>query len=395
MKVIILANNQCQNLYPFTEFLPQFLLKINNKPIIEYFLDYLISKKYIENINIITDFMSNKFNYLTEKYKNVKIIKNKDFKKENNLLIIKNNIYLKNKKIYLNNLVFIKNHSIKIIKNNSQKINSLEDLINANIITKYSIIKQLLLLNKNKIKISDGWSNKNFLIDINGNKKIFRINNSKSTINRNNEIIVNNIIKKFNITPETTFMGQNFKISNYIENCRYINGNNINEVREFIKILKKLHKIKFKKEYNIDKILIKDLILDYEKLPKSTKLEESYRTFIMKYVKDFDKQEFVLIHGDFTKENILVTHGKIKLIDFEYCRFSNKYWDIASFIDENNVNIKTFISIYRNLSEIKIKRMIAVINYFWGLWAINNNLIEYGNNRINKCKNIIINLEKK
>ena len=378
MKVIILADGINQNLQPFTEFLPQSLLKINNKPLIEYFLDYLTNKKYIAT-----------------KYKKVKILKNKNFKKENYLLIINDNIYLKDNKIYLNNLLLIKNNKTKNIHNSSQEICRLEELINANIITKYSIIKQLLLLNKNKIKISDGWSNKNFLIDINGNKKVFRINNSKSTINRNNEIIVNNIIKKFNITPETTFMGQNFKISNYIENCRYINGNNINEVREFIKILKKLHKIKFKKEYNIDKILIKDLILDYEKLPKSTKLEESYRTFIMKYVKDFDKQEFVLIHGDFTKENILVTHGKIKLIDFEYCRFSNKYWDIASFIDENNVNIKTFISIYRNLSEIKIKRMIAVINYFWGLWAINNNLIEYGNNRINKCKDIIINLEKK
>lgn len=395
MKVIILADGINQNLQPFTEFLPQSLLKINNKPLIEYFLDYLTNKKYIKSIDIITNFMSENFSYLATKYKKVKILKNKNFKKENYLLIINDNIYLKDNKIYLNNLLLIKNNKTKNIHNSSQEICQLEELINAKIITKYSIIKQLLLVNKNKIKISDGWSNKNFLIDINGNKKIFRINNSKSTINRNNEIIVNNIIKKFNITPETTFMGQNFKISNYIENCRYINGNNINEVREFIKILKKLHKIKFKKEYNIDKILIKDLILDYEKLPKSTKLEESYRTFIMKYVEDFDKQEFVLIHGDFTKENILVTHGKIKLIDFEYCRFSNKYWDIASFIDENNVNIKTFISIYRNLSEIKIKRMIAVINYFWGLWAINNNLIEYGNNRINKCKDIIINLEKK
>lgn len=114
----------------------------------------------------------------------------------------------------------------------------------------------------------------------------------------------------------------------------------------------------------------------------------------MKYIKDFDKQKKVLIHGDFTKENILVKDNQIKLIDFEYCRFSNKYWDIASFIDENNVDIKIFISIYKNISEIKIKRMIAIINYFWSLWAVNNNLIDYGNNRINKCKNIILNLEK-
>ena len=102
----------------------------------------------------------------------------------------------------------------------------------------------------------------------------------------------------------------------------------------------------------------------------------------------------VLIHGDFTKENILVKDNKIMLLDFVYCRFSNKYWDIASFIDENNVNINLFISMYKNISEIKIKRMIAIINYFWGLWAVNNNLIDYGNNRINKCKNIISKLEE-
>lgn len=394
MKVIILADGINQNLQPFTEFLPQSLLKINNKPLIEYFLNYLTNKRYIKNIDIITNFMSENFSYLSTKYKKVKILKNKNFKKENYLLIINDNIYLKDNKIYLNNLLLIKNNKTKNIHNSSQEICQLEELINAKIITKYSIIKQLLLVNKNKVKISDGWSNKNFLVNIGNNKKVFRINNSKSLTNRNNEIQVNNIIKNFNITPETHFIGKDFKISNYMDNCRYLNGNNVNEIKQFIKILKKLHKIEFKKVYRIDKILIKDLVLKYEKMPKSIKLEKPYRNFIMKYIKDFDKQKKVLIHGDFTKENILVKDNQIKLIDFEYCRFSNKYWDIASFIDENNVNINLFISIYKNISEIKIKRMIAIINYFWGLWAVNNNLIDYGNNRINKCKNIILKLEE-
>ena len=62
MRVIILAAGQGTRLKPLTDDRPKCMVKLNNKPLIEYQLD--LFKKYgIEDINVISGYLGGLINY--------------------------------------------------------------------------------------------------------------------------------------------------------------------------------------------------------------------------------------------------------------------------------------------------------------------------------------------
>lgn len=84
MNAILIAAGKGTRLRPLTNTTPKPLVKVLGKPMIEYSIDYLIEKG-IKEIIIVVGYLGNKFSYLNEKYKEVKIVYNDKYNEYNNI----------------------------------------------------------------------------------------------------------------------------------------------------------------------------------------------------------------------------------------------------------------------------------------------------------------------
>ena len=110
-RAIILAAGQGTRLQPLTNKIAKPLLRIHNKPIIEYVIETLL-KKNIKDITIVTGYRSSQFRYLKKKY-NVRLRINKDYDKGSNLLSLKLAIDKIYDCIILDGDILINEHAIK------------------------------------------------------------------------------------------------------------------------------------------------------------------------------------------------------------------------------------------------------------------------------------------
>lgn len=120
---IIFAAGMGTRMSPLTDYCPKPLIKINNKPLLERNIEFLINNN-ITNIQIVVGHLSEQFNYLVEKY-GVKLIYNNLYKTTNNISSLvkskdsfSNTLYLEGD-IYLKKDIFPE--IINKIKNNNFK----------------------------------------------------------------------------------------------------------------------------------------------------------------------------------------------------------------------------------------------------------------------------------
>lgn len=83
MRAILLAAGMGTRLRPLTLETPKSLVKVNNKPMLETQVEYL-REKGIEEIIVVTGYLSEKFDYLKKKY-NVKLVHNDKYNVYNNI----------------------------------------------------------------------------------------------------------------------------------------------------------------------------------------------------------------------------------------------------------------------------------------------------------------------
>ncbi len=83
MRAILLAAGMGTRLRPLTLETPKSLVKVNNKPMLETQVEYLIEKG-IKEIIVVTGYLSEKFDYLKEKY-NIKLVHNDKYNVYNNI----------------------------------------------------------------------------------------------------------------------------------------------------------------------------------------------------------------------------------------------------------------------------------------------------------------------
>ena len=81
---ILMASGLGTRMRPLTDEIPKPLIKIGNKPIIETTIKAL-QNIAIDKIFVVVGYLSEQFNYLKEKYSNIEIINNPDFKTVNNI----------------------------------------------------------------------------------------------------------------------------------------------------------------------------------------------------------------------------------------------------------------------------------------------------------------------
>lgn len=103
---IILAAGRGTRMKDLCDNTPKPLLKLNEKPLIEAIIEKL-KKSGIKKITIVTGYMSEKFDYLIEKY-NLSIVKNGEWESTNNMSSLKRVKHLLSNTLIINGDVVLK-----------------------------------------------------------------------------------------------------------------------------------------------------------------------------------------------------------------------------------------------------------------------------------------------
>lgn len=184
---------------------------------------------------------------------------------------------------------------------------------------------------------------------------------------------------KLNKQVETCYLydyEKGYKISKFFHGVRpyYLTPNDF-QIKAVAKFLKKLHKYVIK-----DDILSFDCInriITYKKFCDK-KIDGRYERKVLNRVKKIlEKEKMVLCHNDLVQGNLLFKVDKLFVIDWEFAGLNSIYFDLASFISENNLNdlqTKFFLKSYfgSTLNQTKIKKVNAFIdfeNILWYYWA--------------------------
>lgn len=181
-----------------------------------------------------------------------------------------------------------------------------------------------IIYNSNK-----GISNNNYIID---NRYIL-----KESYDLHFEVINNFSFKiqeemnKFNFSPKPIYIDtqRGIFLSEYIPFYKPVEDITYLNIEKLVKILRKLHSLKIEGPH-----------LDYEKSLDFYRLILPVRDRI--YVEHLEKspllsKEQEISHFDLITDNLLVDRNSdLKLIDYEFCIYTPKYFDLTSLLFENN-----------------------------------------------------------
>ena len=131
------------------------------------------------------------------------------------------------------------------------------------------------------------------------------------------------------------------------------------QLKKIARLLRKLHKIKIRQKRNSFK---KNFTL------KDKKVQKAFM------VLNREKREYALGHNDLHPQNILFQKHHIKLIDWEYARYSDIYFDLVSIIIEYKLNRKESAIFLRNyfqrekINHKKIEAFKVIYRELWKQW---------------------------
>lgn len=293
------------------------------------------------------------------------------------------------------------------------EIDSIQDALNANLLTPQEIATQCA--SDNKAMRLKGITNINYQINFNGTQKVLRIPSAgtEKCIDRSVERRVLELIAPLNLTPKNDFYANDIKMSDFLSEFRSAEFSDINDkfLREVVAQIKKLHAIKYDKNLNIPRITMQSEIQKYENLCKFPLTTPKEHKILLDIAREMDKSEFVLCHRDLQLPNIMIKDGNstlaqpsreleknnsanaqtipqkhqrdtaLKFVDFEYAGFSPVAWELGNFSAElllDKSQVQNLAQIYGDISEIEIIKGQLLSNYIWALWSWIYNRIDLG-----------------
>lgn len=266
-----------------------------------------------------------------------------------------------------------------------RKIDSKSKSLNNEVIT---LISKELNVNTNEIynveALKKGMTNRSFMFCCRDKKYIMRIpgEGTEKLINRKNEANVYNLVNKYGISDKLIYINPDngYKITEYINNSRNCDANNMDDVKSCMKALKEFHKLKLKVSYEFD---LFGQIEFYERLRNGNKsIFEDYeetkeKVYELKRYIDLQPKDYTLTHIDAIPDNFLLYDDKVKIIDWEYASMQDPHLDIAmfaiySYYDKEQVDKLIDLYFDNNCEKsirLKIYCYIAVCGLLWSNWC--------------------------
>ena len=229
-------------------------------------------------------------------------------------------------------------------------------------------------------EVSEGFSNETYEIN---NAYVLRLtkDNEDETINRSHEKAIYDAIAPLNISETVLYFNEKTgsKISKLVHSSHlYVDTPTDEQIIYVAKTVKKLHNSKIQVPFGYQMFL--KLNKYKEAIDKNFYLDEKIESKIVKNVqKIFAKDKLVLCHNDLVRNNLLFKYNKVTIIDWEYAGMNNPYFDLASFISENDLTEEQedlFLSTYFGAKYNTMKKrkvhtfmnFLDVLFYYWGLY---------------------------
>lgn len=228
--------------------------------------------------------------------------------------------------------------------------------------------------------LETGFNNKNYLIN---DAFVIRIprENGDPTLDFSREEKLYKAIEPLSISEKILNINteNGIKISKFVHGTRkYVNTPTNEQILYVAKKLKKLHSSNVVVPFGY--MMFNKLKVYKDGVDKSLYLNENYENKVLKEVrKIFAKTPMTICHNDLVKDNLLFKFNDVVLIDWEYGAMNNPYFDLASFVSENNLSEEQenfFLSKYfgYKYNQIKKKRVDTfarfqdILFYYWALY---------------------------
>lgn len=283
----------------------------------------------------------------------------------------------------------------KLISDNSHaEINSYEQLLDLDSGSTHlkndaiEIIENILKVNKKDIHnihtLKKGMTNRSFIFTVNNKRYIMRIpgEGTDKLIDRREEYDVYQRVKKEPYTEKILYLNPDngYKISEFLENTRNSDSNNVQDVKESMNVLRKFHSQNYQVDHTFD---IWKQIDFYESLRKTASAYRDYeeikdRVLKLKPFIDDNVTKWSLCHIDANYDNFLIDqNNNVFLIDWEYAGMQDPDLDIAMYAiyaGYTKEKIDQLINIYyeNKVSEnirYKIYAYVAVGGLLWSNWC--------------------------
>ena len=283
----------------------------------------------------------------------------------------------------------------KLISDNSHaEINSYEQLLDLDSGSTHlkndaiEIIEDILKVNKKDIHnihtLKKGMTNRSFIFTVNNKRYIMRIpgEGTDKLIDRKEEYDVYQRVKKEPYTETILYLNPDsgYKISEFLENTRNSDANNIQDVKKSMSVLRKFHNQNYQVDHTFD--LWKQIDF-YESLRKTASAYRDYeeikdRVLKLKPFIEDNVTKWSLCHIDANYDNFLIDqNNNVFLIDWEYAGMQDPDLDIAMYAiyaGYTKEKIDQLINIYyeNKVSEnirYKIYAYVAVGGLLWSNWC--------------------------
>lgn len=232
------------------------------------------------------------------------------------------------------------------------------------------------VINEKILRIKEtsyGITNKNYIVETENIKYFCRIPKDNTVItNKENEREAINILKHEDYFLDIIYYDSNILITEFKEKSNtFISNKNLSNIVKIAKILRSLHDKKFETKNKFNPIeIFEKYFYQVDEFPINID------TFLY-LTEDFKKLYTPdrLCHNDLVEGNFLFHKNKIYMIDFEYSGFNDYYFDIASFISENDLNyqeIVTFLKSYFYDKECDFEKLDVFLKFsdlLWYTWA--------------------------
>lgn len=261
---------------------------------------------------------------------------------------------------------------------NTKVIGLIADVMNAG----KSDIKNITIIKK-------GMTNRSFIFECKGKRYIMRMPDigANELMNRKQETAVYEAIRDYGISDKVLYINSEtgYKITEFIEDVRVCDPDNLEDVKKSMELLRKFHGLKLKVNHDFD---IYERLEFYEGLWNG--LPSVYRDYEDTKKKVYELKEYieshitekVLCHIDPNYDNLLINvddngNEHITLIDWEYAGMQDPDIDVVMFgmyALYNREQMDKLIDIYfENKCEpakrIKLYCYISTLGLVWSNWC--------------------------